>query len=78
MLISACFYQHGKVISREELEEILAKEKTEEVEVKCKLHCSILFFTEFLAIYLSFLCKVFFFLISTDLFFDSFYLFVFQ
>lgn len=60
VLIFACFYQHGKVISREELEEILAKEKTEEVEVKCKLHCSILFFTEFLAFYLSFLCKVFF------------------
>lgn len=61
VLISACFYQHGKVISREELEEILVKEKTEEVEVKCNLHCSILFFTKFIAFYLVCLWKLFFF-----------------
>lgn len=32
-------HQHGKIISREELEKILAKEKTEELEVRTqRLH----------------------------------------
>lgn len=41
------FNQHGKIISREELEEILAKEKNEELEVFILQHLAYWFLHEY-------------------------------